>query len=89
MRANTIGKIRYQPAQVPDDPKDWPRYFQEEHEKIAASINLAIDGFAEVVYVAPPKPRNGMLREADGVSWNPGAGAGYYIYRAGAWVKVG
>lgn len=37
----------------------------------------------------PAKVRAGMVVEADGVNWNPGSGAGMYVYRAGAWVKVG
>lgn len=38
--------------------------------------------------VAPFRPRQGMLAWADGVAWNPGAGAGTYEYRAGAWFKL-
>lgn len=38
--------------------------------------------------VAPTKPREGWLSFADGTNWNPGAGAGVYEYRAGAWVKL-
>ena len=45
-------------------------------------------GIREVTYVAPLKPRKGMLRFADGTSWNPGAGAGYYQYKGGAWVAL-
>lgn len=37
---------------------------------------------------APEKPRNGMLVYADGTEWNPGVGAGFYGYQAGAWVKL-
>lgn len=42
-----------------------------------------------VLNVSPAKPRAGMIIEADGVNFNPGAGAGCYIYRSGAWVKLG
>lgn len=42
----------------------------------------------EVLYVAPVKVRTGMIVFADGVSWNPGGGAGTYEYRAGAWQKL-
>lgn len=38
--------------------------------------------------VAPLKPREGWVVRADGSNWNPGAGAGVYEYRAGAWVKL-
>lgn len=33
----------------------------------------------------PRQPREGMIVIADGTQWNPGAGAGYYGYRDGAW----
>ena len=40
--------------------------------------------------VTPQKPYVGMQAYADGVSWNPGSGAGYYRYTAsGTWTYVG
>lgn len=36
----------------------------------------------------PVKPRAGMIVHADGVSWDPGAGLGVYVYQGGAWVKI-
>ncbi len=38
--------------------------------------------------VEPEKPVNGMIAYADGTSWNPGSGEGFYGYQAGAWVKL-
>jgi hypothetical protein len=38
---------------------------------------------------APTKPRDGMVRYADGVGWNPGSGEGFYGYYAGSWKKLG
>lgn len=37
---------------------------------------------------APRVPEEGMTVNADGVVWNPGAGAGLYQYLGGAWVKL-
>lgn len=42
----------------------------------------------QVQYVAPTKVFEGMLRFADGSSWNPGAGRGLYQFVGGAWVKL-
>ena len=39
--------------------------------------------------VAPKKPRDGVVVMADGTSWNPGSGAGFYGYRAGSWRFLG
>lgn len=39
--------------------------------------------------VAPPtRPRDGMLVFADGTSWNPGGGRGFYGYYSGTWNKL-
>ncbi len=42
----------------------------------------------DVLETAPARPQNGMMVYADGTSWNPGSGAGFYGYQAGAWVKL-
>lgn len=40
-------------------------------------------------YVAPLRPRTGMIVYADGTSWNPGAGEGAYVrLAAGTWAKL-
>lgn len=36
----------------------------------------------------PSRRREGLVHYADGTNWNPGAGAGLYEYRAGAWQKL-
>lgn len=42
-----------------------------------------------MLYKTPVKPRDGMIVLADGTSWNPGSGAGFYGYRAGSWRFLG
>jgi parallel beta-helix repeat protein len=41
-----------------------------------------------VLTAAPSSPANGAIAYADGSGWNPGAGAGFYGYQAGAWAKL-
>ncbi len=36
----------------------------------------------------PPTPLDGMVRYADGVSWDPGFGEGLYYFEQGEWKKV-
>lgn len=43
----------------------------------------------ETLTVAPTKIVPGMLVLADGVEWDPGSGAGIYVYYGSAWVKLG
>jgi len=38
--------------------------------------------------VSPTKPQEGEIRQADGVNWNPGRGAGMYVFRNGAWQLI-
>lgn len=74
---------------MPSDPKEFPRFWAEESLKIQNAINALISGHLDVTYVAPSKPRSGDIRCADGTSWNPGSGAGFYGYHSSAWNKLG
>lgn len=42
----------------------------------------------QVLNAVPKKLREGLIVIADGTNWNPGAGAGTYVYRSGAWRKM-
>lgn len=52
----------------------------QELEKAANVINNLADGKCAELNAAPIRPRNGMIRLADGTNWNPGSGRGYYGY---------
>lgn len=80
---------RYVPGQVPGEASSLARFLSEELERIRQVIDSVQDGQIDVTTVAPAKPRDGMIRRADGVAWNPGAGAGFYGYHSGAWNKLG
>ena len=58
---------------------------QAELQRIAQIItslgeHVWVEEFAE-----PSKPRQGMVRYADGTTWNPGSGAGMYLYNGATW----
>jgi len=36
-------------------------------------------------FAEPEKPRKGMVRFADGTTWDPGSGAGLYLYNGASW----
>ncbi len=38
---------------------------------------------------APLNPEEGQIVRADGTSWNPGSGAGFYGYHGGTWKFLG
>ena len=90
MRPANNSVVAYAPGQVPADPKDIPRFLQDELLKIAAAINSLAEQGAFTT-VAPPRPRNGMIRLSDGVGWNPVAARAprYVGYYSAAWKLLG
>lgn len=78
----------YSPLQPP------PQYTQEYLRRELLAISQAIDAKApwlilQTLNVAPTKPQEGMIVVADGTNWNPGSGAGAYLYRGAAWRFLG
>ena len=81
---------QYIPAVVPMDAQALPAFLQSELAKIAqasATPNQFLQ--LDTLYKAPAKLREGMVALADGTRWNPGSGAGAYVYRGGAWHLLG
>lgn len=89
MRTPSIATVRYAPGVVPTRPDDLPRYLTNELTGISAAISALATGQLDMSYAAPDKPRDGMVRLADGVQWNPGAGAGVYCYYHATWNRLG
>lgn len=80
--------MAYTPEILPRG-QDLAEYLQRELSRIAAEFTLIEEGRGKpILYVEPPKLRDGMLVYADGTAWNPGSGAGFYERRGGAWVKL-
>lgn len=79
----------YQPGYVPDDPAQLAVFLRAELLAIKQAAERA-EPYIRLIptTVAPTKYQDGDLYEAK-APWNPGAGDGLYIRRAGAWVKVG
>lgn len=68
---------------------DVPAYLQSELQKIAEAMNSPQTSLKLAVSYSPPtKFGEGTIALADGSSWNPGAGAGFYGYRSGSWHKL-
>lgn len=76
----------------PQDPALLPGFLLSELRKLQAALTAPAPFVQlEPQYVAPSKPREGMVVMADGVSWKPNGtgGQGFYGYRSGAWVLLG
>lgn len=52
----------------------------QELQNASNVINNLAEGKCALSKRPPAKPRNGMIRMADGTNWNPGSGRGYYGY---------
>ena len=77
--------MQYSPSPV----NDWSA-LNNELQRVALTLAEPAAFLSLGVSFAPPaKPRDGRVVLADGTSWNPGSGAGYYGYRAGAWRFLG
>jgi hypothetical protein len=75
---------RYTPGNVADPQ------MAAELAKIAQAMETP-DQFLmlDTLYAEPTKFREGTIVKADGTTWDPGSGAGYYGYRGGAWRFLG
>lgn len=75
----------------PVEPESLPGWTYRQFLKLRGTLlGASFDSLLlKVTHVAPSKPREGEIREADGTNWDPGMGAGLYIRRAGEWVKLG
>lgn len=80
----------YRPSNVPADPSEIPAFLRTELERLARYITSAQPFlYLSTSHAAPTRPQEGMVVKADGTDWNPGAGAGFYGYKAGSWVLLG
>lgn len=79
----------YQPGDVPDDVNQLANFLRDELLAIKQAAVNAIP-FVRLIpmTIAPKKIQDGDLYEAK-APWNPGAGNGLYIRRAGLWVRLG
>ena len=67
---------------------EFVRYVYDELQEVSRILNLQHEFILDETHVAPAKPREGMIRFADGTNWNPGAGKGIYGYYGGSWTKL-
>lgn len=64
------------------------QFLLSELNALEQALSQVADIQLEELNEAPSKPRNGMIKYADGTNWDPGSGEGFYGYEAGTWVKL-
>lgn len=88
MQNTSINIPYYTPAEPPDN-SDMARYLREELFKVRAAIDLLAGGKLPVTAVEPTKPRDGDIKIADGINWNPtNSGKGAYVFFDGEWHQL-
>jgi len=80
---------RWSPNPAPVAPEQLPDYLFNELNRLG-DIVFNLDTFRlEQTNVEPSKSRDGDIRYADGVNWNPGStGEGIYAYFNSTWNKL-
>jgi hypothetical protein len=77
----------YRPRVIPKDAG--PDWWQQELQNIASAMQDAQDSVRlNTLYAAPERIYEDMVVRADGVTWDPGSGAGVYARVGGAWMKL-
>jgi hypothetical protein len=92
MRDPNLGTVQFSvgnPGEI-RTLEELTRYVRDLESRAAAAITLLAAGHLDVINAAPPKPRQGDIRYADGTNWNPGGGEGVYFYNSGGiWTQLG
>lgn len=91
MRDPNLGTILYSAG----DPTgisnlgDLIKFVRDQGIKTETAIRALAAGHLDRINVPPTKPRDGDVRYADGVDWNPGGGRGFYYYDGATWNQLG
>ena len=75
---------RYAPTTPPSNPALLSQWLQREVQELASQPLWDLPITTE----APGVFREGMMRYADGTSWDPGSGKGPYYYDGSDWVPM-
>jgi len=80
--------VKLGPLQLPTTQEDMIPAYNEILQALWYAIEDLQNSLQVVQHKPPDKVREGMYRLADGTDWDPGSGAGLYLYLSGAWVKL-
>ncbi len=69
--------------------EDLRAWIGENLRSLASALNEKLDNPTRMLYAPPERLKEGMIVLADGTTWDPGSGAGFYGYYGGSWHKLG
>lgn len=80
----------YRKRNVPPDAPQLPQFLDQELSNIEKAQQGPFPFLSlSMAFKEPARLSDGLIVLADGTSWDPGSGAGYYGFRAGAWRFLG
>ena len=80
------GQYIYNPTTPPSEEGQLRAYLLSELPRVSKAI---LESATPPLFYAEPKnSQEGFIVRADGTVWDPGSGAGLYIYRSAAWVLI-
>ena len=83
----SLFRYRFAPTQL-NSVSDIARFINDNLRRVSdALINLE-EPTVPSYTSQPNNPQEGSIAIADGTGWDPGQGAGTYIYRAGQWRRI-
>ena len=81
-----MNKLIYTPSSPPTNDTDLKNYITTELLRLSTFLNNITN--VPVSYDEPKSPEEGTLCTFPAGGFDPGSGAGTYIYRAGSWVLI-
>lgn len=81
--------MSYVPEEVPSGESvlDLAAYVGRELSRISNALQADTISI-NILHVEPLKPKELTFAAADGTDWNPGLGAGVYVFINGVWEKI-
>lgn len=76
------------PFGTSDDIKQTVELLKEQLTRLSVKVSELEQSLLVEHHVAPAKVYEPMLRVADGSDWDPGSGAGLYLYLGASWTKL-
>ena len=80
--------MKYFPEPMPFNPSlaNLTEWMHRELQRVSDAVDQVHDHNVE--HAEPARPREGMVRYADGTDWDPASGEGLYYYDGAAWAKL-
>lgn len=80
--------IRTYVERVPEDPQEAIHFLHTQLQELQLQVEQLLLDLSRPISSPPNKPRDGMIKYADGLGWNPGGGRGLYFFNQNIWRRM-